>query len=169
MQNCDEEFVVAGRLMETGLVGADVSRNALAAQIVRSFGRLRVRVVGPSMLPALRPDDLLLIRRCDPEEATPGDIVVFNRHQMLVAHRVVARCGAHIVTQGDGVLDPDNPPVTASELLGKVISATRRGKPVGTGSNMTFGGRMATVILRRSTVARRIFTRLHSVQNRALS
>src|SRR5208282_774814 len=61
----------------------------LAAEVLRSFGRLRLRVVGASMLPAVWPGDLLSVRSDDAAEAHPGDIVVFKREGRLVTHRVV--------------------------------------------------------------------------------
>jgi signal peptidase I len=61
----------------------------LAEEVVRSFGRLRLRVVGASMLPAVWPGDLLSVRSDDAAEVQPGDIVVFRREERLVAHRVV--------------------------------------------------------------------------------
>ncbi len=74
----------------------DLSKNELAAQALRSFGELRLCVTGSSMLPAVRPDDQLLIRHCRIEEAGQDDIVLFIRQRRLFAHRVVARSAAHL-------------------------------------------------------------------------
>jgi signal peptidase len=63
----------------------------LAAEVLRSSGRLRLRATGASMLPAVWPGDILSVRSHDVVEALPGDIVLFGREGTLVAHRVVER------------------------------------------------------------------------------
>lgn len=100
----------------------------LAAEVVRRFGSLRLRVTGTSMAPAVQPGDLLSIRRADLEEVSPGEIVLFTRHGRLFAHRVVARDSAspepRLLTRGDRRLKND-PPVSSSEFLGRVTSIER--------------------------------------------
>ena len=145
---------------------SDLPKNELAAEAVRSFGELRLRVTGSSMLPSIRPDDLLLIRHCRVGQAKPGDIVLYIRHRRLFAHRVVSRSGTGLVTQGDGIAAPD-PAVTADELLGKVVRITRRGKTIGHESKLTWPARMAAALFRRSAAAGRFFTRLQGLQSRA--
>jgi hypothetical protein len=152
--------------METLFDARDLSKNELAAEAIRSFGALRLRVTGSSMLPAVRPDDLLLIRHCRIEEAGPGDIVLYIRQRRLFAHRVISRSAARLVTQGDGVAEPDLP-VTAHELLGKVTRVMRRGNTIRHESKPTLPARMAAVLFRRSASAGRVFTRLQSLQGRA--
>src|SRR5690349_6956141 len=95
--------------METPFNPRDLSKNELAAEAIRSFGELRLRVTGSSMLPAVRPNDVLLIRHCRSEEAGPGDIVLYLRQRRLFAHRVISRSAARLVTQGDGIAEPDLP------------------------------------------------------------
>ena len=63
----------------------------LAAEVLRSWGRLRLRATGASMLPAVWPGDVLSVRSQGVVEALPGDIVLFGREGRLVAHRVVER------------------------------------------------------------------------------
>jgi hypothetical protein len=152
--------------METLFDARDLSKNELAAEAIRSFGALRLRVTGSSMLPAVRPDDLLLIRHCRIEEAGPGDIVLYIRQRRLFAHRVISRSAARLVTQGDGVAEPDLP-VTAHELLGKVTRVMRRGNTIRHESKPTLPARMAAVLFRRSASAGRFFIRLQGLQRSA--
>lgn len=137
----------------------DLSKNELAAEALRSFGELRLCVTGSSMLPAVRPDDKLLIRCCGIEEAGQDDIVLFMRQRRLFAHRVVSRSAAHLITQGDGLAEPDFP-VAAHELLGKVIRIIRRGEIIRHASKPGWPARIAAALFRRSAMAGRIFTRL---------
>ena len=152
--------------MEAPFDPRDLSKNELAAEAIRSFGALNLRVTGSSMLPAVRPDDVLLIRHCLIEDAGPGDIVLYLRQRRLIAHRVISRSGARLVTQGDGLAEADVP-VTAHELLGKVIRVIRRGKTVHHESKPGLPARMAAVLFRRSTSAGRLFIRLQGLQGRA--
>lgn len=165
MQGQQEELLAARTSMEAVLDSAEATGNELAAETVRSFGSLRIRATGSSMLPSIRPGDVLQIRRCRPVEAGRGDVVLFIRHSRLFAHRVVARVGAGLVTQGDALAAPD-PSVRASELLGKVTHVLRRGKPIRSRSGLTISGRLTAALLRRSAIAGRLLTRLHGLQDR---
>ena len=141
------------------------SRNELAAEAVRSFGVLRLRVTGSSMLPAIRPGDVLLIRRCGVDEPAVGDVVLFERERRLFAHRVVARSGGGLITQGDGVPQRDRC-VGAPELLGKVSEVLRGGRRLSMRRKPSISGRMTAAFVRRSALAARLVTRLHRLRSR---
>ena len=135
----------------------------LAVEVARGFGRLRLRVTGTSMMPAIRPGDLLSIGRVDLREASPGEIVLFARRGRLFAHRIVDRGGGssdpYLVTRGDRLLEND-PPVFQSELLGRVTSIERgrrqvRSRPWLRGPNRVLGR-----LLRSSDRATALFLRL---------
>src|SRR5450631_1317539 len=85
----------------------------LAGEVLRSSGKLRLRVTGWSMLPTVWPGDTLLIERVGREEVSEGDIVLFGRDRRLFAHRVVAKVdiseNLQLTTQGDGMPRPDAP------------------------------------------------------------
>ena len=61
----------------------------LAGEVLRSSGRLRLRVTGWSMLPTVMPGDTLIVERVS-GEVSRGEIVLFSRNQRLFAHRVVS-------------------------------------------------------------------------------
>ena len=151
--------------MEAALDSAQTTSNELAAETIRSFGKLRIRAIGSSMLPSIRPGDILQIHKCVTEDAKLGDIVLFTRHGRLFAHRVLARSNVGLVTQGDAVAVPD-PSVSASELLGKVTHVLRRGKPIRHRSSLTISGRLTAALLRRSAIVGRLIMRLDGLQNR---
>ena len=145
--------------------GLASGKNELAAQVLRSAGRLRLAVAGSSMLPAIRPNDILLIRRCPMEAAGVGDIVLFTRDRRLFAHRVVARSPCTLVTQGDAVAQPDAP-VGRSELLGRVVRIVRRGQALRLRPRRSLRNRLAAGLFRRSARAGRWFTRLDRLRGR---
>ena len=100
---------------------------SLAAEALRRFGELRLRVSGSSMLPALWPGDLLVIRRAPLAELSRGDLVLFLRQGRFFVHRVLEVSASGLLTRGDALAAPD-PPVSPQELLGRVISIWRNGR-----------------------------------------
>lgn len=132
--------------LETSL--ADAAKCELAAEVVRRSGRLRLGVTGSSMLPAIRPGDVLAIERCTVHDTRPGEVVLFSREGRLFAHRLVSRSGECLITRGDS-LPACDPAVTAAELLGKVTLVLRRGRPIGPGGNRGYLGRMSAALMRR--------------------
>ena len=60
----------------------------LAEETLQSSGRLRLRVVGSSMLPSIWPDDVLVISRRDLSRIRPDEMALFTLHGRLVTHRV---------------------------------------------------------------------------------
>lgn len=97
----------------------------LAGDVVRTFGEVRLRAFGTSMVPSVLPGDLISVQRAGLSEISPGEIVLYSREGRLFAHRVVARAGSHddprLITRGDRLFHND-PPVSSSELLGRVTS-----------------------------------------------
>ena len=110
----------------------------LAEEVVRTFGEVRLRVFGTSMVPSILPGDLVLIRRASLREVSPGEIVLFLQKGRLFVHRVVDRklmatsdrpeepC---LITRGD-CLRHDDPAVSPDELLGRVVSIERDNREV---------------------------------------
>src|SRR4029077_19703438 len=63
----------------------------LAEEVVRTFGELRLRVFGTSMVPSILPGDFVSIRRASLRDISPGEVVLFLRKGRLFVHRVVDR------------------------------------------------------------------------------
>jgi hypothetical protein len=105
----------------------------LVSQVLRRCGRARLRVAGTSMLPAIRPADVLLVRTADITMVTPGDVVLFEAGQRLFAHRMIraaARGGQPVlITRGD-MHWHDDAVVSAAQLLGRVEKQLRNGAAV---------------------------------------
>ncbi|HUK52685.1 MAG TPA: S24/S26 family peptidase [Candidatus Binatia bacterium] len=106
-------------------------RLELAAELLLRGERISLRVQGASMLPSLFPGDVLTIRRCDPREIVAGDIVIFRREGLCIAHRVSERMtgstACRLRTRGDALRNCD-PPVSESEVLGRVTHVERNGR-----------------------------------------
>ena len=105
----------------------------LVSQMLRRCGRAHLRVAGTSMLPAIRPSDVLLIRTADITMVTPGDVVLFEAGQRLFAHRVIRSASRGdqpvLITRGD-MHWYDDAVVSAAQLLGRVEGQWRNGAAV---------------------------------------
>lgn len=138
----------------------------LAAASLENTGALRLRVSGSSMLPAVRPGDVLSIRRCAATEARAGDLVLFRRGDRLFVHRVLRAAAGAVETRGDAMDVPD-PPVAAPDLLGKVVAIERRGRAFAPRAGTRMLERAAARLFRRSALAGRLFTRWNARAGRA--
>jgi len=105
----------------------------LAEEVVRTYGEVRLRVFGTSMVPSILPGDLVSVHRTSLQDISPGEVVLFLQKGRLFVHRVVDRkvvatadgpeelC---LITRGDRLRHND-PPVSSPELLGRVVSIER--------------------------------------------
>jgi hypothetical protein len=102
---------------------------AIAAASLRASGRLRLRVRGESMLPALWPGDEVEIARCSVDEVRDGEIVLALREGRFFLHRFLARSGdAGFLLRGDSMPAPD-PAFENAALLGRLVSRNSRAAP----------------------------------------
>jgi Peptidase S24-like len=105
---------------------------ALVAEVLQRFGAARIQVAGTSMLPAIRPRDVLLVEPRPLQDIRVADIVLFTLDNRLFAHRVV-RTGVDdagclmLVTRGDTHRDEDLP-IAPHQLLGQVVTVWRNGR-----------------------------------------
>ena len=143
--------------MELALELPDEAKHDLAAEVLRQFGEVRLKVTGASMLPSVWPGDVLTVRRRSPAELLPGRIVLCVRDQGFVAHRLIGRQGDRILTRGDSHLR-DDPPFGEDEVLGEVVSILRNGRPAALTS--TWWHRSFSWVLRHSELCTRMALRL---------
>ena len=100
-------------------------------------------------------------------EIIPGDVVLYSRGDRLYAHRTVALVGSNegprLVTRGDR-LSYNDPPVSATELLGRVTSIEARDgrahRPVQPVAQESVWKKMVVQILRKSDRATYLYLRI---------
>jgi signal peptidase I len=128
-----------------GLETRDEVRCSLAAEALRSWGVLKLRATGVSMLPTFWPGDILTVQSFRPEEAEPGEIVLYMRHNRFFIHRVVSRNldrdDAFLITRGDCMSEND-PPVGKSELLGRITEVRRSDSVLVPGRKLSLSRRL---------------------------
>ena len=85
---------------------------------------VRLRVDGTSMLPSLKPGDVVVLKPVEPEQLQKGDLVVVRREHDLVTHRLIGQQAGQWLIKGDNCRYPD-PPAAEMMILGKVIAIER--------------------------------------------
>ncbi len=147
--------------------GSALVADALRAgeQPVEGEGRrVRLKVYGESMLPALWPGDVVEIASCSMEDLLPGDIVLALRDGRLYLHRLVASQPNGFVLRGDSVPGPD-PLFPPEALLGRLVYSahdigdlTQRSRPKVSAK----WSRAAGMLLCYCGLARRLTLKLHN-------
>ncbi len=82
------------------------------------FGVGAAVVLSGSMEPTYAKGDLVIVRQADTAELS--DVVVYQADNTLIMHRVVAKYGSSLVTQGDANNTPDEP-IDAAQIKGVVV------------------------------------------------
>jgi hypothetical protein len=102
----------------------------LLSQVLDRCGEARIRVAGTSMLPSIRPADVLHIRSVDIARVHRDDVILYAQGRRLFVHRVVETSPPGrervLITRGD-MHAHDDPPITEAQLLGRVEAQTRNG------------------------------------------
>ncbi len=142
----------------------------LVADVARSFGEVRLRVTGASMIPAIWPGDIITVRRRQIAELQLGQIVLCRQDRELVAHRITCIHDNLLITRGDSLLCED-PPVKESDIVGEVIGLLRNGRLMDLKQSQW--QRVSSSILRHSDfcmrMTLRLGRRLQRVANREIS
>ena len=116
---------------ERFVVPKEQASNPIAEKL-RADGSVCFRVLGASMFPWIRSGDLVFVRSFSYEQASRGDVILYERGGRLFVHRVikgaVAGTGTKrptaLITKGDA-LDGEDEPVMRAEFLGRVIRLHR--------------------------------------------
>lgn len=142
----------------------DATGCELAAEVLQTYGSLRLGVTGWSMFPAVWPGDTICVDRANRDAVSEGDIVLFSRHRRLFAHRVVRVASGderhQILTRGDAMPSVDHP-VSEKELLGKVTAIVRNGKWMDARQSPRLLERAVSTLIQRSEVCSRVVVGVH--------
>jgi signal peptidase I len=100
----------------------------LISEELNSGKVFRFTISTPSMLPLIKPEDKIIVRKDSLDTLRCGDIVVFEKYRDLYTHRLLCKKISspkiELITKGDNSLVIDEP-VSGDELLGKVIRIER--------------------------------------------
>jgi len=105
-----------------------VAATFLIFPFIAYYGNEIMVITSTSMLPVLKPNDLIIVEPATIDQIKVGDIITYDSHMEdwgIIAHRaieVVDLNGEIVVkTKGDNVENKDGWHVTDSDLTGKVI------------------------------------------------
>jgi signal peptidase I len=147
---------------------ANKLRCDLAAEVVGTFGEIRLRVFGTSMVPSIFPGDLISVQRAVVSEVSSGEIVLYARDGRMFMHRVVACTGSPehslLIARGDRLRHSD-PPVSSPELIGRVTRIERGPTRIPVPSCLNLAGRAICHLLRFSDRATYVY--LHFASRRS--
>jgi signal peptidase I len=114
----------------------------LVTDLLRNGYKVSFSAPGHSMYPTILANETLVVEPVAPLDVHKGDIVLYRSNGNLIAHRVkgVVRDGKTneystlltslcFILRGDAARTPDEP-VSAEQVLGKVISVERNGNMV---------------------------------------
>ncbi len=85
---------------------------------------LQLRVSGASMLPLIRPLDLVQVQPPGGMPLRPGEVAAFRLEGNVVTHRVVRVHGDTVILKGDHARGLDRP-IGAGDILGRVMALGR--------------------------------------------
>lgn len=133
----------------------------LVEDLLRQGKEVRFAAPGSSMWPVIRENERITIEPVGRAPLETGDIVLYRRGKRVMAHRILRIEPAADCAAADAVgalrliLRPDaqgagEEAVTASQVLGRVISVERGGKSVEPGSRTGRAGLLIAKLLRRS-------------------
>lgn len=88
-------------------------------QMPMPFGMGMAVVLSGSMEPTLKTNDVIIVRETN--DYAVGDVVVYQSGNTLIVHRMIARDGETVVTQGDANNVADTP-IEVSVIKGEVIA-----------------------------------------------
>jgi len=135
----------------------------LAGEVLGTFGEIRLRVFGTSMVPSILPGDLICVQRACVSEISTGEIVLYSRDGRMFAHRVLELVGCGndtlLITRGDR-LPQNDPPISSTELLGRVTSLGRGNIQRRPAIHLNGWERLIAPLLRRSDQATYLYVRL---------
>ena len=152
--------------MSEGAQFREHTKQNLAAEVLRSTGRVQLIAFGYSMLPSLWPGDKLTIEARPFDQVRCGDIVLYTRLRRLFIHRVLRVEEGQILTRGDAMPSADVP-LRCGELMG-VVTAIRQAdgssRPVPAGSPWR---RLMGLALAHSGKMRSLALRWHATRTSA--
>jgi signal peptidase I len=139
-------------------VGSNTAlKDEMVREILLSSRSLQLRAKGCSMLPTVRPGDVLVVERVDLQSIKTGDVVVTARDYEFVSHRVISienDAEELFITRGDTSAIDDSP-VRQSDLLGRVTHVIRKGRVISLPSRLRTIDAISAAIFRRSFPALR--------------
>lgn len=148
---------------------ANQTKLELATEMLGAGGRVYLRALGASMIPAVWPGDLLAIEGAEATSLLAGEIVLIYREGRFFIHRLIcAGSGsgaADWITRGDALPRCD-PAVAAGDVMGRVSGIMRGRRMLVPRRQLSWAARICVRMLRSSGLLRGLALRWHAVRRR---
>jgi Peptidase S24-like len=166
-----EKFLTRADIHAEALPSNHEARLDLAAEVLHRFGEVRFVAQGSSMIPSIYPGDLVTVRSESIADACCGEIVLFLLGGRFFVHRLTRKWPERdrvvFATRGDA-LHQEDPSVDGTQLLGRVTSILRRGKPVKFAAHLSPWMKVARCAVRNSETFARTLLAAHLLHTRIL-
>ena len=111
---------------------------SICVELLREGLGVKFRAPGGSMYPTICDGDLITVEPIKPSDVILGDIVLYRHEYGVVAHRVInikktqpsIVSPQHYFTLRGDAAPKDDDPVISNQILGKVVSLVRNGRPL---------------------------------------
>jgi signal peptidase I len=88
---------------------------------------LPLKSTGQSMLPILRPNDIVYFKKTPFLKIKVNDLIIFKKKNQLITHRVIYKTKKYLITKGDNNPNSDDK-IYPKQILGKVYQIKRNGQ-----------------------------------------
>jgi len=94
------------------------------------LGIYMFNIVSESMEPNLEINDVVVVKRCDPQNLEKEDIITFQQHERIISHRIIditkEKENIKFKTKGDNNEIPDPDLVEGTQVYGKVLFSIKK-------------------------------------------
>jgi signal peptidase I len=88
---------------------------------------LPLKSTGQSMLPILRPNDIVYFKKTPFLKIKVNDLIIFKKKNQLITHRVIYKTKKYLITKGDNNPNSDGK-IYPKQILGRVYQIKRNGQ-----------------------------------------
>ncbi len=110
-------FVIVVFLLLVGLLTGLSSKSEKVYDVIKFRSYV---IVTPSMKPTINPGDMILVKKTDIDKLEKGDIITFNKDNIIATHRIKEINGDSITTKGDNN-NLEDTPINKSDVIGRFV------------------------------------------------
>ena len=110
-------FVIAVFSLLVGLLTGLSSKSEKVYDVIKFRSYI---IVTPSMKPTINPGDMILVKKTDIDKLEKGDIITFNKDNIVATHRIEEIDGDSIITKGDNN-NLEDTPINKSDVIGRFV------------------------------------------------
>lgn len=108
-------FIFAILLLVIGLLGSVSSKSDKIYDFVKFRSYI---IVSPSMEPTINAGDMIFVKKVNVDKLEEGDIISFNKENIVATHRIINIDGDTVTTKGDNN-NLEDTPIKKSDVIGK--------------------------------------------------